>query len=238
MDTSTTVTLFTTLALFSQAKAVVVISREKRLIVQQMADPGWSPQRTPNSDTREQRSDDLQQHALALAQYSLAPPPHTDRRPSDQSTYSSAPLTLARAITSLNTEPPPQVIEMEKEMTSYRILRLMVSRDDRRLYCIGTAIASHRLLLFTIDLPNTAGDKLKVVELAQLGDLGYGDVFTAQLAEKTVGLRRVGVDSNDGDRDEAESGTYVLVAALVGRGKKAIYRVQIPEQQTGHGLAR
>lgn len=123
-------------------------------------------------------------------------------------------------------------------MTSYRILRLMVSRDDRRLYCIGTAVASHRLLLFTIDLPNTVGDKLKVVELAQLGDLGYGDVFTAQLAEKAVGIRTARDDNNDGDRAEADSGTYVLVAALVGRGKKAIYRVQIPEQQTGQSLAR
>ena len=144
---------------------------------------------------------------------------------------------LARGITSLTIETPPQVTEMEKEMTNYRVLRLMVSCDDRRLYCIGTAIASHKLLLFTIDLPNMAGNKLKVIELAQLGDLGYGDVFTAQLAEKAVGSRTVGDGSNNGDKGETESGTYVLVAALVGRGKKAIYRIQIPEQQAERGPA-
>lgn len=127
---------------------------------------------------------------------------------------------------------------MQREVSRYRILRLILSRDDRRFYCIGTTVASHKLLLFTIEVPTTAGDELVVRELAQLGDLGYDDEFTAQLAERTSAptTRHQDVsdednhdddNDNDDDDDDDDSGTYLLVAALVGRGRRAIYRVPI-----------
>ncbi|KAH7026591.1 kinase-like domain-containing protein [Microdochium trichocladiopsis] len=232
LDTSNTVTLFTTFAVFHRPRAVAIVSREKRLLVQQMTEIGPSPHGTPNPDNQRPRPQ-------GGGAQGLVPPSLSDRRPSDQSSHSGNPPTLARALTSLTTGPPPQVYEIQREISRYRIRRLIMSFDDRKFYCIGTAIASHKLLVFSIDVPATAGDELKVTELAQLGDLGYDDEFTAQLAERDSvaghALRPGEIeddpngsdDDDEGDGDGLESGTYLLVAALVGRGRRAIYRVPI-----------
>ncbi|KAJ1333969.1 eukaryotic-like serine/threonine-protein kinase [Microdochium nivale] len=211
LDTSTTVALFTTFTVFHKAsRAVAVVSREKRLLIQQLTNNAPSP-RVGSSDLNA----------------SDGRPPALTRT-----------LTALTTATSVGRQAAPQVYEMQREVSRYRILRLILSRDDRRFYCIGTTVASHKLLLFTIEVPTTAGDELVVRELAQLGDLGYDDEFTAQLAERTSAptTRHQDVsdednhdddNDNDDDDDDDDSGTYLLVAALVGRGRRAIYRVPI-----------
>lgn len=150
-------------------------------------------------------------------------------------------LTTLTTATSTGRQAAPQVHEMQREVSRYRILRLILSRDDRRFYCIGTTIASHKLLLFTIEVPTTAGDELAVRELAQLGDLGYDDEFTARLAERTSApttRHQGGGDEGDQNDDDDDSGTYLLVAALVGRGRRAIYRVPIEDDSRQNGTSR
>ena len=104
--------------------------------------------------------------------------------------------------------------------------------ESYRFFALAAPNASHRMVLLEMrvdanqDQHQTwgvdGGNKVKVREVAQLEGLGYDDEFTERLCE----------GADDGDRDEDEDGEeggegYVLVAALVGANRKAIYRVPL-----------
>ena len=104
-------------------------------------------------------------------------------------------------------------------------------------YALAAPNASHRVVLLemqvsgqgvgqnqTHHLDSSGRGKVAVREIAHLEGLGYGDEFTERLCEGD------GVKGEDGDEDEDKgegAGGYVLVAALVGANRKAIYRVPL-----------
>ena len=112
-----------------------------------------------------------------------------------------------------------------------------VTGDDYRFFALAAPNASHRVMLLELRVDGgghenrnqhqgwgaDGGNKVKVREVAHLEGLGYDDEFTERLCEGADG-------DQDQDEDEAGGdggGGYVLVAALVGANRKAIYRVPL-----------
>ena len=108
-------------------------------------------------------------------------------------------------------------------------------------YALAAPNASHRVVLLALQVDGaqmhnrdgSGSGKVGVCEIAHLEGLGYDDEFTERLCEgpgdDDVGTDRAGRDEDeDGDGD----GGYVLVAALVGANRKAIYRVPLTAPQS------
>ncbi|RYP90937.1 hypothetical protein DL770_002942 [Monosporascus sp. CRB-9-2] len=87
-----------------------------------------------------------------------------------------------------------------------------------RLYALAAPNASHRIVLTEVRVPSGGEGEVAVRELAHLEGLGHDDVFAERLCEP------------DADGDGAG---YVLVAALVGANRRAIYRVPLAVPSAG-----
>ncbi|KAK3335227.1 kinase-like domain-containing protein [Cercophora scortea] len=104
------------------------------------------------------------------------------------------------------------------DIKNYRVLKLMMTSRDDKMYALGTSTASHKILLLEMTVPRRGDVETElggggvggIREVAQLTGLSYNDEFVERLAEgKTTG----------------EGEGYVLVAALVAQNRRAVYRV-------------
>lgn len=85
-----------------------------------------------------------------------------------------------------------------------------------KIYALAVPNASHRVVLLEMRVGINSSGEVAVREIAQLEGLGYDDEFTERLCEH---------EENGGGG--GGGGGYVLVAALVGANRRAIYRVPL-----------
>lgn len=99
--------------------------------------------------------------------------------------------------------------ELQKDIPTYRISRLLTNKPDGRLLAVGTKQAKHQMLLLEIQVE----PKLLIEERARLPGLSYGDDFSAVLSD-------TGPDQ------------CVIIASLAGASRRIIYRVKLPPVQS------
>ncbi|KAJ5759042.1 hypothetical protein N7520_006198 [Penicillium odoratum] len=98
------------------------------------------------------------------------------------------------------------------DIHTYRILKLMMGWDDKRLFAVGKRY--HRMLLLEITMPGLRRNEtpitkeISITELAELPGLSDDDDFTERL-------------SSQGDEK------FILLAALTNDNRRAIYRFRI-----------
>ncbi|KAL3456860.1 kinase-like domain-containing protein [Aspergillus heterothallicus] len=102
-------------------------------------------------------------------------------------------------------------ILIQKEIKNYRVLKLMMAINDDKMYALARKSGNHRIMVLEMKVPGTQGDELCARELADLPDLSEDDEMTERLHE------------NEGEK-------FITIAALVGKGRRAIYRVDINGQ--------
>ncbi|KAL2869112.1 protein kinase family protein [Aspergillus lucknowensis] len=97
---------------------------------------------------------------------------------------------------------------VRKDIKNYRLIKLMVGEKDDRMFAMARKSANHRMMLLEMKVPQHRSDELSIRELAYLPDLTEDDRFTERLCEV------------DGE-------SSVLIAALVGRDRRSVYRVGV-----------
>jgi hypothetical protein len=104
-------------------------------------------------------------------------------------------------------DPESTIQSAAADIHIYRILKLMMGWDDKRLYAVGKRSANHKMLLLEMSMPGqTRG--LLVKELAELPGLSDDDAFSERLYFQ-------------GEKE------FILIAALTNDNRRAIYRYQI-----------
>ncbi|RYO89944.1 hypothetical protein DL766_007079 [Monosporascus sp. MC13-8B] len=207
-NTMNTVGLFTTFAPFhhhhNRMRCCAIVIREKRLLVANLEDPAHDSQR-----------DILGYRVLSLMASSGRRPPsqssaneHSNNH-NYYSPYSGSSSSIydhhhRRAITSAATT-------------------ATTGEPNARLYALAAPNASHRIVLIEVHVPSSragAGGEGEVAvrELAHLEGLGHDDVFAVRVCEPDA---------------DGEGEGYVLVAALVGANRRAIYRVPLAVPSAG-----
>ncbi len=99
---------------------------------------------------------------------------------------------------------------IHSDIKNYRVLKLMMGWHDDKMFALGTSSANHKMLLLELTMPRASTDKVSVTELTPLPGLSYEDEFAERLSGEERGEK------------------YVLIAALTGTNKRAIYRVRLP----------
>jgi len=97
-----------------------------------------------------------------------------------------------------------------QDIRHYRVLRLIVDSDDR-LFALGTTSANQRLLLLELIVPRSPAGTISIREISSLPGLSYNDEITQRISEEL------------GEK-------FVLVAALVGPNRRALYKVRLGGQ--------
>lgn len=98
-------------------------------------------------------------------------------------------------------------VDVQKDIPNYRILKLMMSSRDDRLFALGSTSAKHKILLLELKVPQSGGD-VTVMELAQLPGLSYGDDFAEMMSDE------------NGEK-------YFVIAALLGTNRRLVYGVSL-----------
>ncbi|KAK5653979.1 hypothetical protein OQA88_7655 [Cercophora sp. LCS_1] len=109
-------------------------------------------------------------------------------------------------------EPTPGI---HKDIKHHRVVKLLIDADDG-IFALGTAVAHHRMQLMELAVAGSpvGAREVSVREIAHIPGLAHHDDFTQCI-------------SREGDEK------YVLIAALVGPNRRAIYRIQLePERMT------
>ncbi|KAK1752733.1 kinase-like domain-containing protein [Echria macrotheca] len=96
---------------------------------------------------------------------------------------------------------------IDKDIKHCRVLRLLIDPDDR-IFALGTALAHHKLLLMELMGVRSPEGDISTRIISLLPGLDHSDQFTQRIVTEA------------GEK-------YVLVAALVGPNRRAIYRVQL-----------
>jgi hypothetical protein len=89
----------------------------------------------------------------------------------------------------------------------YQLLKILMSKEDDRIFCFGTREASYELWLLAITMP-TPRRGIKIEEIEKLSGINPSSEFSASLFQA-----------------DPLSDLHVLVASLDGR----MYQVKIPE---------
>lgn len=98
----------------------------------------------------------------------------------------------------------------QNDIKNYRIVRIMLSNNDARIFAVGKPVASHKMLLLElIERPHKKLRDFSVEELVSIPGLAPKDEFKERLCE-----------------DEGE--TFVLLASLSAEGQRAIYKIRVP----------
>lgn len=92
---------------------------------------------------------------------------------------------------------------------NYGVLKLMMGRNDEKMFAVGRRAAHHTMLLLEIDIPATRETKVSVTELAEIPGLAYRDDF----AERVV---------------HSETESVVILAALMDANRCGIYKITVP----------
>ncbi|RYP65150.1 hypothetical protein DL771_008428 [Monosporascus sp. 5C6A] len=214
-STITTAGLFTTFAPFhhhdDRMRRCAIVIREKRLLVANLEDPAHDSQR-----------DILGYRVLSL----MAP---SGRRLHSQSSTSED-SNNHNYYASYDGSSSSNYDHHHRRAITSTATTATTGELNVRLYALATPNASHRIVLIEVHiLSSRAGaggeGEVTVRELAHLEGLGHRDMFTERLCEP-------GADGEDVG--------YVLVAALVGANRRAIYRVPlaVPSADAATGAGR
>ncbi|RYP37068.1 hypothetical protein DL767_003131 [Monosporascus sp. MG133] len=207
-STMNTVGLFTTFTPFQhhhdRMRRCAIVIREKRLLVADLEDPAHDSQR------------DILGYRILSLMASSGRRPHSQSSGSEDSNNHNYSSSYNGSSSSNYDHHHRRAITSAATTTTTRELSL-------RLYALAAPNASHRIVLIEVHVPSgragVGGEgEVAVRELAHLEGLGHDDVFAERLCEP------------DADGDGAG---YVLVAALVGANRRAIYRVPLAVPSAG-----
>ncbi|CAP98908.1 Pc22g16200 [Penicillium rubens Wisconsin 54-1255] len=107
---------------------------------------------------------------------------------------------------------------IQADIKNYRVLKLMMGKDDEKIFAVGRRAAHHKMLLLEVDMPLPQETKISVTELAEIPGLAYSDDF----AERVV---------------HGESESVVILAALMGANQCGIYKITVPSSRSGTSAA-
>jgi hypothetical protein len=109
--------------------------------------------------------------------------------------------------------------DIPSPIRNYRVLKLLMDLDDRKIFALGTHSGNNRVHLLEMTVPQSENDKVVVRDLLPLPDLSYDDEFT-QVLSYSPGL------GGNGEK-------YILIAALTTASPRWIYRIPLPDSSTG-----
>jgi hypothetical protein len=115
-------------------------------------------------------------------------------------------------IQSLEEEETRKAIQVD--IRNYRVLKLMMGRNDNKLFAVGRRAGYHRMLLLEMNMPVSDATKISVKEVAEIPGLTYSDEFVEKIFH--------GPDES-----------YVLLAAFMGANQCGIYKVTLPGSSSG-----
>ncbi|KAJ5650893.1 uncharacterized protein N7484_004616 [Penicillium longicatenatum] len=104
-------------------------------------------------------------------------------------------------------DPESTIQSAAADIHIYRVLKLMMGWDDKRLYAVGKRSANHKMLLLEMSMPGQTRS-LVIKELAELPGLSDDDAFSERLYSQ-------------GEKK------FILLAALTNDNRRAIYRFRI-----------
>ncbi|KAK7440161.1 serine/threonine protein kinase [Colletotrichum acutatum] len=104
-----------------------------------------------------------------------------------------------------------------KNIEEYRLLRVMADQNDDTIFALGIKPDGGRIRLLEITIPETR-DPMTVRELAQLPSLSENDEFTGTIV------------GDDGSR-------HILVTALVGSHRHAVFKINLPSRHPASSSA-
>ncbi|KAJ5547627.1 hypothetical protein N7513_004861 [Penicillium frequentans] len=104
-------------------------------------------------------------------------------------------------------DPESRIQPAAADIHTYRVLKLMMGWDDKRLFAVGKRSANHKMLLLEMTMPGPAKTTL-IKELAELPGLSNDDEFAVRLS--FLGEEK-----------------FILLAALTNDNRRAIYRFRI-----------
>ncbi|KAJ5994331.1 hypothetical protein N7451_010055 [Penicillium sp. IBT 35674x] len=104
-------------------------------------------------------------------------------------------------------DPESRIQSAAADIHTYRVLKLMMGWDDKRLFAVGKRTANHKMLLLEMTMPGRARTTL-IKELAELPGLSDDDEFAVRLS--FLGEEK-----------------FILLAALTNDNRRAIYRFRI-----------
>ncbi|KAL2788660.1 kinase-like domain-containing protein [Aspergillus keveii] len=96
---------------------------------------------------------------------------------------------------------------IRKDIKGYRLRKVIVSKNDAKLFLLARKSANHRMVLLELKIPH-----LRPRELGFLPDLSEDDHLTLMLYE-------------------ANGEEWVIIAALAGKGKPAIYKFGVSSRR-------
>ncbi|RYP16515.1 hypothetical protein DL765_005076 [Monosporascus sp. GIB2] len=207
-STMNTVGLFTTFAPFhhhhDRMRCCAIVIREKRLLVANLEDPAHDSQR-----------DILGYRVLSL----MAP---SGRRPHSESSANEH-SNSHNYYSSYSDSNSSSYDHHHRGAITSAATTATTGESSARLYALAAPNASHRIVLIEVHVPSgragAGGEgEVAVRELAHLEGLGHNDVFAERLCEPDA---------------DGEGEGYVLVAALVGANRRAIYRVPLAVPSAG-----
>ncbi|KAJ5512547.1 hypothetical protein N7463_002099 [Penicillium fimorum] len=106
---------------------------------------------------------------------------------------------------------------IQADIKNYRVLKLMMGKNDEKVFAVGRRAAHHKMLLLEIAMPapqETRTTTITVTELAEIPGLTYSDEF----AERIV---------------HGEEESVVILAALMGANQCSIYKITVPRSRSG-----
>lgn len=104
-------------------------------------------------------------------------------------------------------------VAIENTIKNYRILKLIMDWDDRKIFALGTPAGMNRVYLLRMTVPQSEVDRVTVTELVPLPDLSQDDEFTQVLSAGS----------------SQQGGDYILIAALTNANRRWIYRISLPD---------
>ncbi|PCH02423.1 Hypothetical protein PENO1_022300 [Penicillium occitanis (nom. inval.)] len=110
----------------------------------------------------------------------------------------------------------PGSIAVENTIKNYRVLKLVMDWNDRKIFALGTPAGTNRVYLLEMTVPQSEVDKVTVTELVSLPDLSQDDEFTFVLSSSS----------------SQQGGDYILIAALTSARRRWIYRISLPDSST------
>lgn len=110
----------------------------------------------------------------------------------------------------------PGSIAVENTIKNYRVLKLVMDWNDRKIFALGTPAGTNRVYLLEMTVPQSEVDNVTVTELVSLPDLSQDDEFTVVLSSSS----------------SQQGGDYILIAALTNARRRWIYRISLPDSST------
>ncbi|EED20717.1 conserved hypothetical protein [Talaromyces stipitatus ATCC 10500] len=107
----------------------------------------------------------------------------------------------------------PGTTAIENSIKNYRVLKLVMDWNDRKIFALGTPSGTNRVYLLEMTVPQSEVDRVTVTELVSLPDLSQDDEFTQVLSSNSF----------------QQGGDYILIAALTNASRRWIYRISLPD---------